>query len=305
MTSGGDELSARVKDLRHALGRRIGAVDWAQERTTFLISDAGRALERRVERLKEVTRALLKKDGKPFVFNHYGGGLSDMLEEIQHPLSRWREWVERDYKKCFDLTHIHGLDGGWLILLCDLARPLSDERPLLVDLLPETVELHPNIAELKPLSKLGDTNYLLEVKGLFGEAAAYIKTSFPYAFSMKVDRSSLYSIKDWERTQLNEHFRNAFEDSPPTLSRIHTSNRNAALVAIEIAITIYSVYTAAEYFMDKVYKIAQEKIEAEKRREQVAKEWKETFGKEQAAIEGASDHVDLFDRNKEVIGSLS
>ena len=293
--------------------------EWLLPRKSMAITGEGVRLEQRVKRLQELTQGLLEKDGKPEVYDNFKfvskSGLTipppwiEMISEIREG-DGWRRGLERTYTTCFELTHYHGLNGGWLILLCDLVRPIGDARPLIIDLLPNVLESHPEIPNFVGIAELGNLQYLADTRDIFKEAAQYLKATFPLELGSTLPgERSLPAIKKWQSDEMIAVLKKRFANAQDPLGD-SSATRNAAALVVATVVAVFGAYTAAEYFFDKAYDSAKAKIEAQQAAEKKAaeereaeqkREWRESFGSDMRMIEGSSNHVDHFDRNRDTI----
>jgi hypothetical protein len=235
------------------------------------LSEKGKQLEYRVSRLEKAIKNTLDREGRYGAYENFYGVMSFHLDDFSldelHPLQYWRNSLAQSYKKCFDVVHCYGAGGAWVYLLGDVLRPLDDPRPLIIDVLPGAIDIHPGQVSSGQIEAL-NPSILTDVSNLLSGAILEFSGKLPNGIEPMPNTTSADEIKAWGeasksklQSQLNE-----LKSLPDTPGRRLTTE--AIIVALGVIVSASSYYGLVKPIFDNALEIlaAREEARAEAER---------------------------------------
>ncbi|MEN8640500.1 hypothetical protein [Pseudomonas sichuanensis] len=272
---------------------------------SFEITPNGERIWQRISRLESAVKSVLEREGKYGAYENFYG-ISDLLtdfdiDELSSPSLAWRRSLIRTYKKCFDVVHYYGAGGAWVFLLGDVMRPIDDPQPLIVDLIPSVIDIHPAQISSSYLDSLSQS-VLTDVSNLLKSAISELSAKLPDGIDIPPNTSSAEDIKAWyesSRIKLQEKL-NELTLTPNTPER--AMRAQAITVALKVIIEATTYYGLVKPIFDIALERLAAKAEADKRAiEARRQEYEKELGPFPHEIPHGSDYIDAFEHNQDVI----
>lgn len=248
------------------------------------LAEAEKAIVEQLGRLDFAVNHILGLEGRPNLLrDHRRDDDPDLPadpEQLKDPVFLLRYALIRHYRKLFDFSFRHGVDGAWPLVTHDLLDDLDGKRALLIDLLPEAVHEHAGLEFMDRFSLpqiRRAKSVTLHAQSDVGRKLADLELAEQRGFVPLNRGKAAKQILKWLWDKLDD------------VAKVLTGKEIAELAA-----------EAARAMQEAIEKRRAEE-EARRQQEAAKRAWRDAFGKEPKEMNGASDYVDRFERNRDTI----
>lgn len=288
-----------------ALGLKLD-IEKTKPFTSVALTPAGENIENKLYKLEDAIKKLLDREGKFGAFDNFYGAtpsLPDILEliDIENPIA----WIAKNrvdrYRKCFDVAHFYANGGAWTYIIGDIIRPLDDDLPLIIDLVPRVIDAHPNTlqAEEFPSSCLPTAKKIIES---LQRELARLSLELPKDLAPITESADPKVISEWAsaaKGQMTSDFKKLLE---APVAADSTAAMRTIKIAIAVIVTAYELYGKIKPIIDAIVYVLEKQAEEQRKQIEARKrEYEREFGPMPSEIPHASDHIDAYEHNKDIL----
>ncbi|MCG8910984.1 hypothetical protein [Pseudomonas sp. DP-17] len=285
-------------------------VDFDEEKIkpfmSVALTEVGERIEGKIYKLENAIKTLLSREGKYGAFENFYGATSQLpsiadLTDLDNPIEWIRKNREERYQRCFDVAHFYANGGAWNYIIGDIVRPLDEDLPLVIELVPRIIDLHPSQIQAADFPA-GSLPTLIKITDALRIAIFKLSAQLPNDVTPDGVGDEPGDISDWAnaaKEKLSANLKVLLEK--PTTDERLVAGRTTE-VAILVIVGAYRLYAMIKpvietivYFMEREAEEQRKQVEARKR------EYEREFGPMPSEIPHASDHVDSYEHNKDIL----